>query len=121
MGNLRKDHVAERFVIVNQTETKTSKSKKNPYFNMMEYKKNGFLEFSKKSKQRISRRQSAPIVFQLTSFQVINVKQFLKNKKIYSSKVLPQIISHENGLMIDTQYEFKIAECLAKNYFKNFL
>tara|TARA_A100001037_G_scaffold160956_1_gene144956 strand:+ start:7493 stop:8194 length:702 start_codon:yes stop_codon:yes gene_type:complete len=99
----------------------TYKSHLNPYFNMMEYKKNGFLEFSKKSKQRISRRQSAPIVFQLTSFQVINVKQFLKNKKIYSSKVLPQIISHENGLMIDTQYEFKIAECLAKNYFKNFL
>ena len=31
MGNLRKDHVAERFVIVNQTETKPSKSKKNPF------------------------------------------------------------------------------------------
>jgi CMP-N-acetylneuraminic acid synthetase len=93
----------------------------NPYFNMMEYKKNGFLDFSKKTKKRISQRQKAPIVLQLTSFQVINVKQFLKNKKIYSSKVLPYLISYENGLMIDTKYEFKIAECLAKNYFKNFL
>ena len=88
---------------------------------MMEYKKNGFLDFSKKPKKRISQRQKAPIVLQLTSFQVINVKQFLKNKKIYSSKVLPYLISYENGLMIDTKYEFKIAECLAKNYFKNFL
>jgi len=93
----------------------------NPYFNMMEYKKNGFLDFSKKPAHQISRRQNAPIVFQLTSFQVINVKQFLKNKKIYSSKVLPHEISYEHGLMIDTKYEFKIAECLAKNYFKNLL
>ena len=31
MGNLRKDHVAERFVIVNPLKTKTSKTKKNPF------------------------------------------------------------------------------------------
>ena len=31
MGNLRKDHVAERFVIVNPTKTKPSKTKKNPF------------------------------------------------------------------------------------------
>ena len=31
MGNLRKDHVAERFVIVNPLKTKTPKTKKNPF------------------------------------------------------------------------------------------
>ena len=31
MGNLRKDHVAERFVIVNPPKTKSSKTKKNPF------------------------------------------------------------------------------------------
>ena len=31
MGNLRKDHVAERFVIVNELKTKPSTSKKNPF------------------------------------------------------------------------------------------
>ena len=31
MGNLRRDHVAERFVIVNSTKTKTTKTKKNPF------------------------------------------------------------------------------------------
>ena len=31
MGNLRKDYVSERFVIVNQYESKKSKTKKNPY------------------------------------------------------------------------------------------
>ena len=31
MGNLRKDHVAERFVIVNESATKHPKTKKNPF------------------------------------------------------------------------------------------
>ena len=90
----------------------------NPYFNMMEFNSKKVLEFSKKIGVEVNGRQTAPTVFQLTSFQTINVKQFLKNKKIYTSNVLPFEISPENGLMIDTKYEFKIAECLAKTYFK---
>ena len=31
MGNLRRDHVAERFVIVNSLKTKVVKTKKNPF------------------------------------------------------------------------------------------
>ena len=31
MGNLRKDYVSERFVIVNQSESKKTKTRKNPY------------------------------------------------------------------------------------------
>ena len=31
MGNLRRDHVAERFVIVNPTAEKPSKTRKNPF------------------------------------------------------------------------------------------
>lgn len=93
----------------------------NPYFNMMEFNSKKVLEFSKKIGVEVNGRQTAPIVFQLTSFQTINVKQFLKNKKIYTSNVLPFEINPENGLMIDTEYEFKIAECLAKTYFKKML
>ena len=90
----------------------------NPYFNMMEINSKGFLDFSKKNSKNITSRQKAPIVYQLTSFQTINVKQFLKYKKIYMPKVLPFEISQENGLMIDTSYEFKIAECLTKILWK---
>ncbi len=90
----------------------------NPYFNMMEIKKKGFLEFSKKSKTKFSSRQSAPSVFQLTGFQVVNVSQFLKYKKIYMPKTLPIEIKSENGLMIDTEYEFEMAKCLAKKRIK---
>tara|TARA_Y100000741_G_C18254537_1_gene558460 strand:+ start:2129 stop:2827 length:699 start_codon:yes stop_codon:yes gene_type:complete len=92
----------------------------NPYFNMMEINSKGFLDFSKRTNKSVTSRQKAPTVYQLTSFQTINVKQFLKYQKIYMPKVLPYEIPQENGLMIDTPYEFKIAECLAKAYWKKF-
>ena len=53
----------------------------NPYFNMMEMGKNGFLKFSKKMKQKPTRRQDAPKVLQLNGFFTYNVKRFLKFKK----------------------------------------
>tara|TARA_Y100001949_G_C15955492_1_gene316758 strand:+ start:661 stop:1356 length:696 start_codon:yes stop_codon:yes gene_type:complete len=86
----------------------------NPYFNMMEVGPKRFLEFSKKTKKTITSRQNVPVVYQLTGFQVINVTQFLKYKKIYMPKTLPIEIRSETGLMIDTEFEFDIASCIAK-------
>ena len=54
------------------------------------------------------------MVYQLTGFQTINVKSFQKFKKIYMPKVLPVEIPQETGLMIDTEFEFKLAECIFK-------
>ena len=90
----------------------------NPYFNMMEFNKKKFLEISKKPKHAIVSRQTAPSVFQLAGFLAIDVKQFLKNKKMYTSKILPYEIKPENGLMIDTEHEFTVAECLAETHFQ---
>jgi len=88
----------------------------NPYFNMMESKSNGFLKFSKKRNVRISTRQSAPTVFQLTGFQTINVYDFKHYGRIYMPKTLPVELKQETGLMIDTKWEFEIAKCfLEKN------
>jgi len=90
----------------------------NPYFNMMEIDSKGFLELSKKTKGSINNRQTAPVVYQLTGFQVVNVTQFLKYKKIYMPKTLPIEISSDTGLMIDTEFEFNIAKCIAKKKIK---
>ena len=90
----------------------------NPYFNMMEIDKNGFLKLSKKIKTVIKTRQNAPIVYQLNGLLVINVKQFLKYKKIYMPKKIPYEISPETGLMIDTEFEFQIADCIARHEIK---
>ena len=84
----------------------------NPYFNMMEFDSNGFLKFSKKTKKRVTNRQDAPIVYQLTGFQIINVTRFLKYKKIYMPRILPIEIPAKTGLMIDNEFEFQMADCM---------
>ena len=84
----------------------------NPYFNMMELGSNGFLKFSKKPKKYVNNRQDAPIVYQLTGFQIINVTRFLKYKKIYMPRILPIEIPAKTGLMIDNEFEFQMADCM---------
>lgn len=88
----------------------------NPYFNMMELDKRGFLRISKtKGKRPVSRQQSTP-VYQLNGFFTYNAKQFLKHKDpIKIPKALPYIIPEETGWMIDTEIQFKIAEAMLKN------
>lgn len=88
----------------------------NPYFNMMEPNKKGFLEFSKKLKTRILTRQSAPIVYQLNGLFTIDVKRFLKYQTLIMPKILPYEIQPETGWMIDTEFEFKVAEMIFKTY-----
>ena len=90
----------------------------NPYFNMMEKNSKNFLEFSKKSKQRIKSRQEAPIVYQLNGLFTFDVKQFLKFNRIYMPKILPLEIPPEIGFMIDTEFEFQIAEMINKKLIK---
>jgi len=85
----------------------------NPYFNMMEIKHDNYLDFSKKLKTQISGRQNAPIVYQLNGLFVLNVKNFLKTKIFYSKKTLPYEITPEHGFMIDTEFEFQIANMIA--------
>ena len=90
----------------------------NPYFNMMEIKRDSYLDFSKKLKTPISRRQNAPIVYQLNGLFVLNVKNFLKTKIFYSKKTLPYEITPEHGFMIDTEFEFQIANLIATKKIK---
>jgi len=90
----------------------------NPYFNMMEIKRGNYLDFSKKLKTQVSGRQNAPIVYQLNGLFVLNVKNFLKTKKFYSRKTIPCKISPEHGFMIDTKFEFQIANMIATKKIK---
>jgi len=89
----------------------------NPYFNMMETNSKGYLEISKKLKNRINRRQDAPIVYQLNGLFAFRPYKLLKYKNTFMPKILPYEIPPETGLMIDTPIEFKIAEMLIKTKF----
>ena len=92
----------------------------NPYFNMMEIGKNGYLKFSKKMKVKPTRRQDAPKVLQLNGFFTYNTKRFLKFKNQYPPKGLPLEIPSETGIMIDTELEFQIVEMIMKKKGKLF-
>jgi CMP-N,N'-diacetyllegionaminic acid synthase len=86
----------------------------NPYFNMMEKNKEGYLRLSKKLKKRPKSRQKAPIVFQLNGLFTFDAKKFLNQGDPIMANALPHEISPESGLMIDTEIEFKMAEILFK-------
>ncbi len=88
----------------------------NPYFNMMEKDKQGYLKMSKGVGKRPVTRQSSPIVYQLNGFFTYDSKKFLKYKDpIKIPKALPYEISTETGWMIDSEIEFKIAELMLIN------
>ena len=86
----------------------------NPYFNMMEKNKEGYLRLSKKLKKRPKSRQKAPIIFQLNGLFTFDAKKFLNQGDPIMANALPHEISPESGLMIDTEIEFKMAEVLFK-------
>ncbi len=90
----------------------------NPYFNMMELNSKGFLKFSKKLGKEIKQRQDAPIVYQLNGLFTLYVDKLLRYQKFYMPKILPYEISPETGLMIDTEFEFQIAEMIARGNIK---
>ena len=88
------------------------KAHPNPYFGMMEIKKSGYLVQSKIPKSNVTRRQDAPIVYDVDGMFILDVKHFLKTKKISSGKIIPYEITKEHGHMIDFEFDFKIAELL---------
>lgn len=90
----------------------------NPYFNIFEPDSKGFLKISKRKLGKISSRQKAPTVYQLVGVFAINITKFLNLKKIYMPKTLPVEISPERGLMIDTEFEFQIAESIIEKKIK---
>jgi len=88
---------------------------RNPYFNMMEIKPNGFAEIVKKGDKPIVRRQDAPEVYSLTPAAYVVKKSALYNYDHWSNakcKIFP--IPRERAIDIDTETDFKMIEFLIK-------
>ena len=84
----------------------------NPYFNIMELDSNGFLKLVKNKGKRSVSRQTAPIVYQLNGLFVYNTEKFFKYRNDLLLNALPYEIPIETGFMIDTEFEFKLAEII---------
>ena len=82
----------------------------NPYFNIMELGSNGFLKIVKDEEKRPISRQTAPIVYQLNGLFTYNTEKFFEYRNDILLNALPYEIPIETGFMIDTEFEFKLAE-----------
>ena len=91
-----------------------SKSKKNPYFNMVEILKNK-VNIIKKRKQLVMRRQDAPKVYDMNaSIYIWKRSALIKNDSLFTSKTSIYEMLEENSIDIDSKLDFKLVEYLLK-------
>lgn len=89
---------------------------RNPWFNMVETKKDKTLKLVNSSKKNIYRRQDAKQVYDMTTIAFIFKPKFiLKNNNIFSGRVMGLEIPKERALDIDDRYDFEIAEYLMRD------
>jgi len=88
-------------------------AKKNPYFNLVEPDKDGFLRVSKKVDGGVVARQLAPLVLEhAASTYVINPQYLHSCSGLFEGNVLPYIMPTERCIDIDSELDFKIVEFL---------
>ena len=96
-------------IVVTVTE-----SARNPFFNLMKYNEDGYLEtFSKNSS--IHRRQDAPKCYDLTTVAYVSRPDYiLNNANLMDGRVSAVNIPPERAIDIDNETDFFIAEALLK-------
>ena len=89
-----------------------SESRKNPYFNMVEYE-NNYLRMSKPTTPTILCRQAAPKVYDHIASIYVLKTNFLRNGTgLLTGKAIGYELSSSKGIDIDTDVDFKIVETL---------
>lgn len=95
-----------------------SKSRKNPYFNMLEKNKKKFLVPSKKIKNWPTSRQSAPVVYdQVASMYLLKTKFLRSKSKLYDGKIAGYSLKDFQNFDIDSQLDYKIITYLFENHY----
>ena len=94
-------------------------SRKNPYFNMVEYNEEKKLKIVKSLGESIVRRQDAPKVYDhVASIYVLNPNYLRKGKNLLSGKVEGYDIGIDKSLDLDSEFDFELIEYLMKKKFK---
>ncbi len=89
-------------------------SKKNPYFNMVELKKNS-VKIIKKSKMKITRRQDAPKTYDMNaSIYIWKRDILLKSNNLFSNKTSCYIMPQDRSVDIDNFNDLNIVKSLIK-------
>ena len=94
-----------------------TKSRKNPYFNMLEKNISGYLQPSKYLKEWPASRQVTPKVYdQVASMYILNTSFIRKSKNLYSGKIGGYLLREYQNFDIDSDIDLLII----KNLFKKF-
>jgi CMP-N,N'-diacetyllegionaminic acid synthase len=93
------------------------KSHKNPYFNMVEEKADGFVRLCKDSGKVIIKRQKTPAVYSMNASIYFYSRDFLLDKRNltpFSDKSAIYLMDDDSSFDIDREIDFKIVELLMK-------
>lgn len=89
-------------------------ARKNPYFNMVEYK-NGRLEICKPLAKPILRRQDAPPVYEhVASIYVLSPDYLRRGSGLLSGHTEGYDIGPTKSLDVDSEFDFELIECLMR-------
>ena len=90
-----------------------TQSSRNPFFNMVAKGDKNFLELAAKPEISITRRQDAPIVFDITTVAYVAKTNYVKQKEgIFSGSVVGYEVPKERSVDIDDILDFQFAEFL---------
>jgi N,N'-diacetyl-8-epilegionaminate cytidylyltransferase len=90
-----------------------TKANRSPFFNMVKYNQNGYLELVNKPEVTISRRQDAPEVFDMTTVVYVLRSEFIMNKSnLFEGRVVSIEVPKVRAIDIDDIYDFLLAEAI---------
>ncbi len=91
-----------------------TKSRKNPYFNMLEIK-NQNISLVKKTSKEIVARQKAPVVYEMNaSIYIWKRDKLLKSRNLLQKSLSIYEMPQEKSIDIDTKFDLRINEMLIK-------
>jgi CMP-N-acetylneuraminic acid synthetase len=101
-------HKNEADVVITVTN-----AQKNPYFNMVKTNENGSFELVNQTKSKITRRQDAPKIYDITTLcYVARPKFVMTHDSIFDGKVNAVEVPNQRSIDIDSLLDFEIAEFL---------
>lgn len=90
-----------------------TEANRNPWFNMVSYLDEDFVELVNKSAAKVSRRQDAPVVYDMTTVAYVANSDFVMEKDShFEGRVRAVYIPIERAIDIDTLLDFEFASFL---------
>lgn len=93
---------------------------RNPYFNMVKTNVDGSVSLVNNMKTKLSRRQDAPVLYDVTTLCYVARPDFvLNNNSIFEGRVKQVYVPIERSIDIDSTHDFQIAEFLVNKQLRD--